>query len=125
MVDNFPEIQSLPPLFFIGLIQHSGGAIDRAKNRFILFPLAVNELLSIDTPLEHQRRLEQYLRSDISGVINRRRSRTTIREIAKSYLYRDVLEYQTVRSPELLHKLLQALALQVGAEVLIRNWAAY
>ena len=38
-------------------------------------------------------------------------------EIATSYLYRDVLEYQSVKSPDVLRRLLQALALQVGNEV--------
>jgi len=40
-----------------------------------------------------------------------------ISEIAKSYLYKDVLEYQVVKNPDLLHRLLQALALQIGSEV--------
>lgn len=38
-------------------------------------------------------------------------------ELATDYLYKDALEYQEVRNPEQLRKLLSALALQVGNEV--------
>jgi uncharacterized protein len=40
-----------------------------------------------------------------------------LRNLAGSYLYKDVLELQDIRRPELLLKLLQALAWQVGNEV--------
>jgi predicted AAA+ superfamily ATPase len=38
-------------------------------------------------------------------------------ELATSYLYRDALEYQSVKNPDILRRLLQALALQIGNEV--------
>ena len=40
-----------------------------------------------------------------------------LREIAASYLYKDILEYGDVRKPDLIVKLLRALAYQIGAEV--------
>lgn len=40
-----------------------------------------------------------------------------LRNLAGSYLYKDILEVQGIRKPELLLKLLQALAWQVGNEV--------
>lgn len=40
-----------------------------------------------------------------------------LRNLAGSYLYKDILELQGIRKPELLLKLLQALAWQVGNEV--------
>jgi predicted AAA+ superfamily ATPase len=51
------------------------------------------------------------------GVVTADDPVATVLEIASSYLYRDVLEYQAVKSPDLLRRLLQALALQVGNEV--------
>ena len=41
----------------------------------------------------------------------------TIRRITRDYLYKDVLEYQRIKNPDVLEKLLQALALQIGNEV--------
>jgi predicted AAA+ superfamily ATPase len=40
-----------------------------------------------------------------------------LKQLASSYLYKDLLNYQGIRKPEVLSKLLIALALQVGSEV--------
>jgi len=40
-----------------------------------------------------------------------------LKQLATSYLYKDLLNYQGIRKPEILSKLLVALALQVGSEV--------
>ena len=41
----------------------------------------------------------------------------TITAIANNYLYKDVLQFQSVKRSDILEKLLQALALQIGSEV--------
>ena len=40
-----------------------------------------------------------------------------LRELSTSYLYKDILEFQQVKNPNLINKLLKALALQIGQEV--------
>lgn len=40
-----------------------------------------------------------------------------LRNLVNSYLYKDILSYADIRKPEVLDKLVQALALQVGSEV--------
>jgi uncharacterized protein len=40
-----------------------------------------------------------------------------LKELANSYLYKDILAVNNIRKPEILEKLLQALALQMGSEV--------
>ncbi len=40
-----------------------------------------------------------------------------LKELANSYLYKDVLAFGGIRKPEIIEKLLQALALQIGSEV--------
>jgi uncharacterized protein len=40
-----------------------------------------------------------------------------LKELANSYLYKDILAFGNIRKPEILEKLLQALALQMGSEV--------
>jgi predicted AAA+ superfamily ATPase len=40
-----------------------------------------------------------------------------LKELATSYLYKDILAYSGVRKPDLLEKLVQALAMQIGNEV--------
>ena len=88
------------------------------KSEFYLYPLSVAELLTQETPLEASRLLERRLRfGAYPGVVVADDPAETVLEIATSYLYRDVLEYQSVKSPDVLRRLLQALALQVGNEV--------
>ena len=88
------------------------------KSEFYLYPLSVAELLTQETPLEAGRLLERRLRYGMyPGVALADDPAETVLEIAASYLYRDVLEYQSVKSPEVLRRLLQAMALQVGNEV--------
>lgn len=40
-----------------------------------------------------------------------------LRNLVNSYLYKDILAYSDIRKPEVLDKLVQALALQIGSEV--------
>jgi len=47
----------------------------------------------------------------------RDRAGEILRELTGSYLYQDVLAWKDIRKPELLDKLLRALALQLGSEV--------
>ncbi len=40
-----------------------------------------------------------------------------LKQLVNSYLFRDILAYSKIRKPEILEKLVQALALQIGSEV--------
>lgn len=40
-----------------------------------------------------------------------------LQNIVSSYLYKDIFAYQDVRKPEIIERLLQALALQIGSEM--------
>ena len=44
-------------------------------------------------------------------------SEKKLKSLAFSYAYKDVLQYQHIKNPEVLEKLLKALALQIGCEV--------
>lgn len=89
------------------------------KIEFFLYPFSLHELAQIYSPLEMNRLLEERLVFGMyPGVVFAGPDRDKrIRELATSYSYKDVLAYQDIRNPELLEKLLQALALQVGSEV--------
>jgi uncharacterized protein len=89
------------------------------KHEFQLFPFSVQELSSFYSPIEISRVLEHRL---IMGmypevVTKPEDSKDLVRELAGSYLYKDILAYRGFRSPEALEKLIQALALQIGSEV--------
>jgi hypothetical protein len=45
------------------------------------------------------------------------KEKDVLQQLANSYLYKDILALANIRKPELLERMLQALALQVGSEV--------
>ncbi|MCL1967174.1 MAG: AAA family ATPase [Fibromonadales bacterium] len=54
---------------------------------------------------------------EIATAKNNEEKLEKLRLLATSYLYRDVLNYNRIKNPDLLMKILKALALQVGGEV--------
>jgi len=50
-------------------------------------------------------------------INNQGKERETLKNLVNSYLYRDILSFSEIRKSEVLEKLLQALALQMGSEV--------
>jgi predicted AAA+ superfamily ATPase len=84
-----------------------------------LFPLSWNELKSHFGYFQHIKNLPNYL---IYGtypevITHPAEAEDILKQISGSYLYKDLLQYQGIRKPEVLDKLLLALALQVGSEV--------
>jgi uncharacterized protein len=119
MVDNFPDVQVITTgSSSFELSNDISEPLTGRKTEFYLYPLSIEELQVIHTPLEIRRGLEYHLRFGMyPGVITKDDPAEALFEISSSYLFRDILEYQTVKNPELLLKLLQALALQIGNEV--------
>ena len=69
--------------------------------------------------LQNQKNIPQYLIYGLypEVITNTVDAENTLKQIAGSYLYKDLLQYQGIRKPEVLDKLLLALALQMGSEV--------
>lgn len=84
-----------------------------------LFPLSLGELFSHTSQREEHRLLEQRMLYGMypDVVTHPEDARRTLTDLANNYLYRDLLEYRGVKKPEVLQKLVRALALQVGSEV--------
>lgn len=86
---------------------------------FHLYPFSVQELISARSILEFDRLL---LRRMVFGMypevaLYDGDAESRLRLMAKSYLFKDALEYQRIKNPDLVERLLQALALQIGQEV--------
>lgn len=120
LIDNFPNTQIIATgsssFELSGKIKEP---LTGRKTEFFLFPFSIKELTQVRSPLEIKRSLEDLLIfGSYPGVFLASNEREKIvRELATSYSYKDVLVYQDIRNPELLEKLLQALALQIGSEV--------
>ncbi len=120
MADNFPETQVIAT--GSSSFELSGKVSEPLTGRkieFFLYPFSVKELSQKYSPLETDRLLLDLLVfGSYPGVIFSGPDREKLaRELATSYSYKDILAYQDIRNPELLEKLLQALALQIGGEV--------
>jgi len=120
IVDNYPEIQIISTgSSSFELSNQTVEPLTGRKYEYFLYPFSISELKSIYSNLEIDRLLEKiiifgmYPEIIINGFDNER----NLKEITKSYLYKDVLQYQNIRNPDILEKLLQALALQIGNEV--------
>ncbi|OGK64671.1 hypothetical protein A2313_02520 [Candidatus Roizmanbacteria bacterium RIFOXYB2_FULL_41_10] len=84
---------------------------------FYLAPLLLSELHQ--EPQAAQRLLHVRLRfGTYPEVVNMpEEAQETLRHLYQNYLYKDALEYQGLRNNELIPRLLEALALQIGSQV--------
>jgi predicted AAA+ superfamily ATPase len=89
------------------------------KFEYRLFPLSYAELAKHFGFLEESKKLELRLvyGSYPEVVTNEDGVKETLKMLADSYLYRDLMQYEVIRKPAVLEKLLRAVALQVGSEV--------
>jgi predicted AAA+ superfamily ATPase len=89
------------------------------KYEFHLYPISMRELSKTNGWIETNRLLEERI---IFGmfpevILNPNEKKTTLKEITRSYLFKDILSYEGIRKPEVLEKLVIALAAQIGNEV--------
>lgn len=93
------------------------------KKTFYLFPISFLELWKHENKdyLNTTGYLDQTLRfgnyPKIFSIHDEQEKQEYLLELAGDYLYKDALEYQEIRNPEQIRKLLIALALQIGQEV--------
>ena len=89
------------------------------KFEYRLYPISWEELEGNVGYIEAMHQLDERLIYGMyPDVINNRSdARNVLQQLATSYLYKDVLSLIGIRKPQILEKLLKALALQLGSEV--------
>lgn len=89
------------------------------KWEYQLFPISWEEFETHHGYLNSEQQLEnRLLYGFYPDVLNNVGDEISVlRNLVNSYLYKDILSYSDIRKPEVLEKLVQALALQVGSEV--------
>lgn len=120
IIDNFNGVQLLVTgSSALELASSINEPLTGRKWEYQLFPLSWSELVnSLGFPKCHAS-LENYLIFGTYPEIIKSEGREipVLTNLASSYLYKDLLSFQGIRKPELLNKILQALAWQVGSEV--------
>ncbi|RPI16406.1 MAG: ATP-binding protein [Ignavibacteriae bacterium] len=89
------------------------------KYEYKLYPFSFAEMVNESSILDEKNKLNQRL---IFGyypeiVVKSNEQIELLNNLAGSYLYKDILNFDLIRNTSLLDKLLRALALQVGSEV--------
>lgn len=89
------------------------------KFEYTLMPFSFAELAEESSPLDEMRELERRLiyGSYPDVVTHPGDEMDRLRELGKGYLYKDILKYGEVKRPELLDRIVSALAFQIGQEV--------
>jgi predicted AAA+ superfamily ATPase len=100
----------------IGLTEQVNELLTGRKYEFTLFPISWKEFVNHVGYLEANRDLENRL---IYGmypevILKAEEQKQTIKNITQSYLFKDVFTYKDLKKPEVLEKLVKALALQIG-----------
>ena len=118
--DSIPEVQ----IFATGsssfdLANNVNEPLTGRKREFHLFPLSFSELVIHSDLLTEKRLLPHRLVfGSYPEVVTTPGSEIEIlKELSQSYLYKDILTFEKIRSSEKLVKLLQALAWQIGSQV--------
>ncbi|PCI25424.1 ATPase [Candidatus Peregrinibacteria bacterium] len=105
----------------VHILHQTSEPLTGRKNVIHLYPLSIQEITQTNGKLEYMRKFEEFLLfGSYPKILNQNSQNDKIRqlkELVSSNLYRDILEFQLIRNPSVLTKLLKALSLQIGSEV--------
>ena len=126
--DHYPEIQIIATgSSSFDLANRTNEPLTGRALQFTLYPLSYGELAELYSPLERKALLEKFLIYGMypeivqSGEGN---AKVLLDELSNRYLYKDVLEFENLKRSDIIYKLLQLLALQIGNEVKLNELAS-
>lgn len=125
--DNFKDVQLiLSGSSALDLNQAVNESLTGRKITFHLYPLSLQELALKHHYIEMIQDLEnRILFGSYPDVVTQKGNEAILlKELTESYLYKDILALSNIRKPEILHKLVQALAYQLGNEVSLNELAS-
>lgn len=122
LVDNFPQVQIIATgSSSFDLSNEINEPLTGRNFEFWLFPLSLKEIFNRESVFDAQRKLESLLiygsYPEIYQLQSLEAKSEKIKYLASNYLYKDILKFNNIKSSEIVLKLLQALALQIGSEV--------
>lgn len=120
IIDNFKDVQLIATgSSAFELRNQLNEPLTGRKFEYIMYPVSTSELVLSEGILEEKKLFESRLiYGSYPDIINRRKDvKELLMLLVDSYLYKDILALDEIRKPELLNKLLVAIALQIGSEV--------
>ena len=122
VVDNIPEIRVIATgSASFALAGQVGEPLTGRKLTLNMYPVSVLELSAVYSPFELQQKLNDFLiygsYPEVLLAENKSEKIDILKEITGSYLLKDILEMDRIKSHKTVVNLLKMLALQVGNEV--------
>ena len=122
LTDNFPDTQIIATgSSSFELANEVNEPLTGRSLEFWLHPLSILEIYNKEDGLLFQRELETLLIfGSYPAVVTAptlEEKKIAVSQISNNYLYKDLLKFQNLKSSEVVRKLLEALALQIGSEV--------
>ena len=109
------------------LSQQVGEPLTGRKNTIILYPIAQKELAQDFNKHDLREKLNDFLifgaYPEVLTAENRNEKIKVLSELVDSYLLRDIMSHERIRSPKVLVQLLKLLAFQVGSQVSLNELA--
>ena len=126
IVDHIPGIRVIATgSSSFELAGQTGEPLTGRKTTLFLYPVSQSEMLNHYNRFEIGEKLEEFLiYGSYPAVITaktREEKLQLLNEITGSYLFKDILAFERIRSPQLLLDLLRLLAFQIGNEVSVNE----
>ncbi|MDO8967124.1 ATP-binding protein [Algoriphagus sp.] len=120
LVDTFPQVQfiatSSSSFELSGMVSEP---LTGRSRQFLLLPFSLEEIGQILNPIQIKANLPNFLRFGLYPQVFNSIGDEKIEELAEissNYLYKDLFQFEQIKKPNLLFKLLAAIALQTGSE---------
>lgn len=122
LTDQFKHVQTIASgSSSFDLANEINEPLTGRKYEYELYPLSFMEMVGHHGWRDEKRLLSERLVNgyypDVVNAATGSEGQQNLKLLAGSYLYKDLLSLESVRKPQLLEKLLKALALQLGSEV--------
>jgi len=105
----------------VNLLDNTQEPLTGRKYTYQLLPLSLKEIYPDENYLKITKELEGLMLfgsyPEIVSQTSFEDKKELLKELALSYIYKDILGFQDIKSPDVLVKLLKALALQIGSQV--------
>jgi uncharacterized protein len=119
--DTFPEIKLIATgSSSFHLQQASGEPLTGRSREFIMSPLSFEEAVENEELIAVNAKLDNILRFGLYPEVYSNNEDFAIEEldnISSNYLFKDILQFENLKKPNLLYNLVKLLAFQVGSEV--------
>ena len=121
IVDNFPDVHIIATgSSSFGLSDKLSEPLTGRSRVYLLYPFSFEEVQQKYNRIDLDARIVNLLRFGLYPEVFDQAEEEAIEElhnIASTYLYKDILQLDTIKRADLIHRLLKALALQLGNEI--------